>query len=233
MNEKRTVCLISGGLDSSVSAFIAKKLDYNIYTLSFNYGQQHGKELQCAKKISTLIKAKKHIIFNLDIDLFGGSSLYKGKFKKQKKKISEIGKVIPSTYVPARNTIFLSIALAYAEVINANSIFIGVNSTDYSGYPDCRPEYIKAFQNLADIATKKSIEGNIITIKTPLINLSKSQIIRKGYDLNVPFEETWSCYKGGYKACGECDSCLLRLKGFKKSNIKDPIKYETLPEWYK
>jgi 7-cyano-7-deazaguanine synthase len=233
MDKKSTVCLISGGLDSSVSAFIAKKLDYNIYSLSFNYGQRHDKELRCAKKISTAIKSKNHIIFKLDINVFGGSSLFKGKFINQKKNIQEIGNVIPSTYVPARNTIFLSIALAYAESINANSIFIGINSTDYSGYPDCRPKYIRAFQNLANIATKKSIEGNNIIIKTPLINLSKEQIIRKGYELNVPFNETWSCYKGGYKACGKCESCLLRLKGFKKSNLKDPIEYETIPEWYK
>ena len=233
MENKKVVCLISGGLDSCVTAYIAKKLDFNIYSLSFNYGQQHNKELECAKIISSEIKSKNHIIFNLDINTFGGSSLFKGEFKNKNKDISEIGKNIPSTYVPARNTIFLSISLAYAEVINAKAIYIGVTSNDYSGYPDCRPEYIKSFQNLANIATKKSIEGNNIIIKTPLIYLTKAEIIIKGYSLNVPFDKTWSCYKGGKKACGKCESCLLRLKGFKESKLKDPIIYESIPEWYK
>lgn len=232
MVEKKAVCLISGGLDSCVTAYIAKKLDYNIYSLSFKYGQQHNKELDCAKIISSELKAKNHIVFKLNINIFGGSSLFKGEFKNTKKDISEIGKIIPSTYVPARNTIFLSISLAYAETINANAIYIGVTSADYSGYPDCRPDYIKSFQNLANIATKKSIENSKILIKAPLIHLSKAEIIRKGYKLNVPFNKTWSCYKGGKKACGQCDSCLLRLKGFKESNLKDPINYESMPKWY-
>ena len=230
--KKNAVCLISGGLDSCVTAYIANNLNYNIYSLSFNYGQQHNKEIKCAKYISSKLNSKEHIIFNLDIDKFGGSSLFKGNYINKKKNISEIGKKIPSTYVPARNTIFLSISLAYAEVINASSIFIGVTSTDYSGYPDCRPEYIKAFQKLIDISTKKTIEGNKIIIKTPLIHLSKKQIISKGNTLKVPFDKTWSCYKGGKKACGICDSCLFRLKGFKENKLKDPLEYETLPEWY-
>ena len=230
--EKKAVCLISGGLDSCVTAYIAKKLDYNIYSLSFKYGQQHNKELDCAKIISSELKAKNHTVFKLNINIFGGSSLFKGEFKNTKKDISEIGKTIPSTYVPARNTIFLSISLAYAETINANAIYIGVTSEDYSGYPDCRPDYIKSFQNLANIATKKSIENGKILIKAPLIHLSKAEIIRKGFKLNVPFNKTWSCYKGGKKACGQCDSCLLRLKGFKESNLKDPINYESMPKWY-
>jgi len=230
--KKNAVCLISGGLDSCVTAYIANKLNYNIYSLSFNYGQQHNKELECAKNISSKLNSKDHIILNLNINKFGGSSLFKGKYIVEKKNISEIGKEIPKTYVPARNTIFLSISLAYAEVINADSIFIGVTSTDYSGYPDCRPEYILAFQKLINIATKKTIEGNKIKIKTPLIHLSKKQIIGYGNNLNVPFEKTWSCYKGDKKACGICDSCLLRLKGFKENNLRDPLEYETLPEWY-
>ena len=230
--KKNAVCLISGGLDSCVTAYIAYKLNYNIYSLSFNYGQQHNKEIKCAKYISSKLNSKEHIIFNLDIDKFGGSSLFKGNYINKKKNISEIGKEIPSTYVPARNTIFLSISLAYAEVINASSIFIGVTSTDYSGYPDCRPEYIKAFQKLIDISTKKTIEGNKIIIKTPLIKLSKKQIISKGNNLKVPFEKTWSCYKGDKKGCGICESCLFRLKGFKDNKLKDPLEYESLPEWY-
>ena len=144
----------------------------------------------------------------------------------------EIGKIIPSTYVPARNTIFLSIALAYAETIDADAIFIGATAIDYSGYPDCRQEYIKAFQKMADLATKKGIYGKPIEIKAPLIHMSKTNIIKKGLELRVPFEKTWSCYIGGKKACGRCDSCLLRLRGFKEVKVRDPIEYEHLPDWY-
>ena len=135
------------------------------------------------------------------------------------------------TYVPARNTVFLSIGLAYAEVVHANAIFIGVTATDYSGYPDCRPEYIEAFQRLANLATKKGVEGEKIEIKAPLLFMNKSEIIRRGTELGVPFEKTWSCYQGGEKACGRCDSCLLRLKGFKDAGLKDPLEYEYLPDW--
>jgi 7-cyano-7-deazaguanine synthase len=232
MNNK-AVCLISGGLDSCVSAYLAKSFDFEIYSLTFNYGQQHDKEIKFANMISSDIGSKNHIIFDLNLDIFKGSSLFKGNCIHNNENISENGKIIPLTYVPARNTIFLSIALAYAETIKANYIFIGVTSIDYSGYPDCRPEYIKAFQNLANIATKKSIEGEKILIKTPLINLTKAEIIKKGLELNVPFNKTWSCYRGGENACGICDSCSFRLKGFKESSLKDPIKYDYLPNWYK
>ena len=170
------------------------------------------------------------MIFNINLDKFGGSSLVNKKLKPEiNRKIDEIGKKIPSTYVPARNTVFLSIALAYAETIDADAIFIGVTATDYSGYPDCRPEYIKAYQKMVNLATKKCIEGNLIQIKTPLLNLSKAEIIKKGKKLGVPFDKTWSCYLGKKLACGRCDSCLLRLKGFKKAGLKDPIKYKDLP----
>jgi len=224
---KKAVCLVSGGIDSCVTAYIAKNEGYKIYALSFNYGQKHNKEIECAKNIVSTIKAESHIIFDLDLKQFGGSSLLDESMNIEKDiKITEIGKTIPSTYVPARNTVFLSIALAYAEVISADSIFIGVTSTDYSGYPDCRPEYITAYQIMANIATKRGVEGNTIKIKTPLINLSKKEIIKKGNKLDAPFEKTWSCYNGGEKACGYCDSCILRLKGFKQAKINDPIKYE-------
>jgi 7-cyano-7-deazaguanine synthase len=232
MGKKKAVCLISGGLDSCVSAYTAKDENFDIYSLTIDYGQQHIKEIECAKKISSELKSKKHIILKVNLNVFGGSTLFNGKFIDEKKSIEEIGKKIPSTYVPARNTIFLSLALGYAESINANSIYIGVTSTDYSGYPDCRPEYIKLFQKLANIATKKSIENEKIIIRAPLIHLSKADIISKGYELNVPFNNTWSCYKGDNKACGICDSCLLRLKGFKNSNLKDPLDYNELPDWY-
>lgn len=231
--KKKAVCLISGGLDSTVCAYIAKSNDYDIYSFTFNYGQQHKKEIKYAKLISSEIKSKEHIIFNLKLDLFKGSILFKGEYKNLNHKISDIGNKIPRTYVPARNTIFLSIALAYAETINSDYIFIGVNSTDYSGYPDCRPEFINAFQELSNLAIKKSIENKKIIVKTPLIHLTKAEIIKKGISLSVPFDKTWSCYKGDKIACGKCDSCLLRLKGFKEANIKDPIEYENFPHWYR
>ena len=231
---KKAICLISGGLDSCVTAYIAKSEGYELYALSFKYGQRHDKELSCAKKIASLLNAKEHVVFNLDLERFGGSSLVNKNIDIPKDhKIEDIGKIIPSTYVPARNTVFLSIGLAYAEVINADAIFIGVTATDYSGYPDCRPEYIKSFQEMANLATKRGVEGNSVSIKTPLITLSKSEIIKKGIELNVPFDQTWSCYQGGEKACGRCDSCILRLKGFMEARKRDPLEYEFLPKWYK
>jgi 7-cyano-7-deazaguanine synthase len=230
---KKAVCLISGGLDSCVTASIAKKQGYHIFAITFDYKQRHKKEIKCAQKIAKSLDVKKHIIFNIDLSQFKGSSLTDKSIQiEQDNKINEIGKNIPSTYVPARNTIFLSIALAFAEVNNCDAIFIGVTSTDYSGYPDCRPEYIKAFQKMINLATKRAIQGKKIKINTPLIDLSKKEIIKKGKRLNSPFEKTWSCYQGKEKACGRCDSCLLRLKGFMQAKLKDPIKYEKLPEWY-
>jgi len=230
---KKAVCLISGGLDSCVTSYIAKKDGYDIYSISFDYGQRHKKEITSAKNIAKSVNSKKHVIFNIDLDKFGGSSLTDKSLNiKKDKSLKKIGKTIPLTYVPARNTIFLSIALAYAETIDADAIYIGATVTDYSGYPDCRPEYIEAYQKMADIATKKAIEGKPIKIKAPLLNMSKSDIVRKGYKLKVPFEQTWSCYSGEKKACGRCESCLLRLKGFKEAEIKDPLSYNHLPEWY-
>ncbi len=230
---KKAICLVSGGLDSAVSAFIAKDKGYNLYALTFDYGQKHKKEIKSANKIAKTVNVKKHVIFNININYFGGSSLIDKSIEPEiNHKIENIGKNIPNTYVPARNTIFLSIALAFAETIDADAIFIGATTTDYAGYPDCRPKYFKAFQKMADLATKKTINNNSIQIKTPLLTLNKGDIIKKGFDLDVPFEKTWSCYLGKEKACGRCDSCLLRLKGFKKAGLKDPLKYEILPNWY-
>ena len=230
---EKAICLISGGIDSCIAGYIAKNEGFNIYSLSFNYGQKHKKELECAKIISNKLKVKKHIIIDINLHKIGGSALFDKSLKISKNKdILDIGKSIPNTYVPARNTIFLSYGLAFAEVTNSNVIYIGVNSTDYSGYPDCRPEYIKAYQKMANLATKKGIEDFFIEIKTPLINLSKAEIIKKGLELNVPFEKTWSCYLGKNNPCGKCESCLLRLKGFKEAGFKDPLNYEFLPEWY-
>ena len=224
---KKAVCLLSGGIDSCVSAFIAKQEGYEIYALSFDYHQRHKKELNSAKKIASALKAKNHIVFDLDLEKFGKSSLTDLNLKPERDhKIQDIGKIIPSTYVPGRNTVFLSIGLAYAESIEADTIFIGVTSTDYSGYPDCRPDYIDAFQKLADIATKRTVDGKKISIVAPLLKLSKSEIIKKGLDLDAPLEQTWSCYYGREDACGRCDSCILRLKGFKDLGLTDPLEYE-------
>jgi 7-cyano-7-deazaguanine synthase len=231
--KKKAVCLISGGIDSCVSAYFAKSKNFSIYALTIKYGQLHEKEIISAKNITSTLGVKDHIILNVDFSKFGGSSLTDRSLKiENNRDLNEIGNNIPSTYVPARNTVFLSISLAYAESIDAEDIFIGVTSSDYSGYPDCRPEYIKAYQKMANLATKKGTEGRIIKINTPLINKSKNEIIKLGLKLKVPFEKTWSCYKGGKKACGKCDSCILRLKGFNKLKTKDPIDYEYLPDWY-
>lgn len=230
---KKAVCLISGGLDSCVSAHIAKNKGYDIYALTFDYCQRHNREIESAKKIAISVNAKNHIIFEINLSTFGGSSLLdKSIIPEKNQNLDEIGKKIPSTYVPARNTIFLSIALAYAETIDADAIFIGATATDFSGYPDCRPEYFKALQNMINVATKIGVEGKTIEIIVPLLYMSKSDIIKKGLELNAPLDKTWSCYLGGIKACGKCDSCLLRLKGFKKAGIKDAITYESYPNWY-
>jgi 7-cyano-7-deazaguanine synthase len=231
---KKAIVLLSGGLDSSVTAHIAKEKGYHLSALSFLYGQQHDKEIQAAKKIATSLCITDHVFFTIDLSQFGGSALLKNSKQhiSTSTNVEDIGKTIPSTYVPGRNTIFLSIGLSFAETRDADAIFTGVTSMDYSGYPDCRPEYINAFQQLADLATKKTVSGNKITIETPLIHLNKAEIVKQGQKLKVPFKETWSCYNGRKKACGKCESCLLRLQGFQKAKIKDPLQYETFPDWY-
>jgi 7-cyano-7-deazaguanine synthase len=230
---KKAICLVSGGLDSCVTAFLAKK-QYDLFVLSFRYGQRHTKELECAKKIAKAVGAKEHIIFDVDLSRFGGSSLLRSSPKPlSDHPLEDIGKVIPSTYVPARNTVFLSLGLAYAETVGAEAIFLGANAVDYSGYPDCRPEYIEAFQRVVALATKKTVEGETIRIEAPLLRLSKAEIVTLGTRLGVPFESTWSCYRGGTRACGRCDSCRLRLKGFRDAKVTDPLPYSTDPERYK
>ena len=217
----KAVVLLSGGLDSAVCAFKARADGNQVYALTIDYGQRHAREIACARKIAKAAGAVEHKIMKLDLAAFGGSALTDKKIKVPKAG----GKGIPATYVPARNTVFLSLALAYAETVEAQSIYVGVNCLDYSGYPDCRPEYVQAFQQVAYLATKRALDGLITTIKTPLIKLTKKEIIKLGGKLGVPFEHTTSCYRGGEKACGKCDSCALRLKGFTQAGLKDPITY--------
>jgi 7-cyano-7-deazaguanine synthase len=223
----KAVVLLSGGIDSAVTLAIAKNKKYEIYALTIDYGQKHKREINCAKKIASFFKVKEHKIIKIELDKFGGSSLTSNIPVPKRKSIENIKK-IPSTYVPARNTIFLSLALAYAEVIGAADIFIGANAIDYSGYPDCRPKYMKIFEKLANIATKAGVEKKIkFRIHAPLIYFPKGEIIKKGIKLGVDFSLTHSCYNptpSGY-ACGKCDSCLFRIKGFKEAGIKDPTKY--------
>ena len=230
---KKAVCLISGGLDSCIASFIAKENGYEIYALSFHYEQRHKKELLCAKRIAKAVGAKNHITLDIDFNTIAGSSLLTASQSGiRDRDLEDIGRGIPSTYVPARNTVFLSLALAYAETIDADAIFLGVNAVDFSGYPDCRPKYIQAYQKMANLATKRGVEGNPISIEAPLLHLTKSEIIKTGLRLQVPFENTWSCYRGKEHACGRCDSCVLRLKGFKDAGIKDPVSYDFYPDWY-
>ncbi|UCG71123.1 MAG: 7-cyano-7-deazaguanine synthase QueC [Thermoplasmata archaeon] len=224
---KRAVVLLSGGLDSAVALGLAKEEGYELYPLSFNYGQKHLRELEGAKKIAKYYSVKGHKILNIDLVQIGGSALTDRNIMiPENRSIDKIGDDIPITYVPARNTIFLAFAMGYAEVVEADAIFIGANSLDYSGYPDCRPEYFEAVQKVVDLGTKRGVKGNSIQIKYPLINVTKAEIVKEGARLKVPFHLTWSCYKGGDSACGKCDSCILRLKGFKEAGIEDPIEYE-------
>lgn len=221
------IVLLSGGIDSATTLAIANKLKFDLYALSFFYGQRHRFELKAAKKISKTMNVKEHLILNIDLRSIGGSALTDKIGVPKKRSYEKICNSIPVTYVPARNTIFLSLALAYAEVQRSQNIFIGVNALDYSGYPDCRPEYIQAFEFMANLATKFGIEGHRIKIHTPLIHLTKSEIIIKGIELGVNLNLTHSCYDPNPKgyACGHCDSCLIRKKGFKEADIPDPTHY--------
>jgi 7-cyano-7-deazaguanine synthase len=226
---KRAIVLLSGGIDSTTTLAIAIAEGYEAYALSFDYGQRHQIEMDAARRVANSLGAKEHRTTSIDLRVFGGSALTDNVVVPKQRSDTEIANGIPVTYVPARNTIFLAYGLAWAEVISANDIFIGVNAIDYSGYPDCRPEFIEAFENLANVGTKAAVEGRRFQIRTPLIKLSKADIIRKGFDLGIDFSFTHSCYDPTAEglACGECDSCLLRLKGFREAGITDPIRYAT------
>jgi 7-cyano-7-deazaguanine synthase len=228
-NKKRAVVLLSGGLDSTTTLAIAQSEGYEVYALTFRYGQRHELEIEAARRISTLSGVSRHIVAQIDLREFGGSALTSEIAVPKGRALEEMAREIPVTYVPARNTIFLSFALGWAEVLEAEDIFIGVNALDYSGYPDCRPEYIAAYERMARLATRAGVEGRQqLKIHTPLVNLSKALIIRKGIELGVDYSLTVTCYDPTAKgeACGECDACRLRLKGFAENGIGDPVSYQ-------
>lgn len=229
MSAKKAVVLLSGGLDSSTCVAIAQDQGFEVYGLSFAYGQRDTHELDAAEAVAAAMNIKGHEIIDIDLRAFGGSALTDDIDVPKGRTEQEMEQEIPVTYVPARNTIFLSFALAYAETLKSNDIFIGVNALDYSGYPDCRPEYIKSFQDMARLATKIGVEGDKgVTINTPLIDMTKAEIIKTGQGLGVDYSLTTSCYDPSESgiACGQCDSCLLRLKGFKEAASTDPIRYQ-------
>ena len=229
MNSKKAVVLSSGGIDSTTVMAIAKQEGFEIFSLSFFYGQRHFIEIEAAKKVADAMGVKKHLMLDIDLKKIGGSALTDYNIDVPKhRNTRRMPDEIPVTYVPARNTIFLSYALAWAEILQSSDIFIGVNAVDYSGYPDCRPEYIESFEKMANLATKAGVEGKTkLRIRAPLIHMTKAQIIRKGVELGVDFSLTRSCYdpSSDNLACGHCDSCLLRKQGFKEAGIIDPTKY--------
>lgn len=228
MPAKNAVILLSGGIDSATAGAIAKQQGYELHALSFDYGQRHGRELKSAQRVAAFLGAKSHRILSFDLRAIGGSALTDDIDVPKGRSQAEISHGIPVTYVPARNTIFLSFAVALAERIGSEAIFFGANQLDYSGYPDCREEYIRAFEKMANLATKAGIEGKSrLTIHTPLLHMTKAEIIKAGFELGLDYSLTWSCYdpSDDGSACGRCDSCQLRLKGFKEAGAVDPIRY--------
>lgn len=220
---KRAVVLLSGGLDSTTCAYVAKSQGYAVHALSFDYGQRLKRELDSARAVAKAIGAAEHIVMSFDLTRWGGSALTDEAIAVPTgREVAEMEESIPVTYVPGRNTLFLSFGLSYAEAIGAEAIFIGVNSYDYSGYPDCRPEFIAAFQEVARLGTKAGVEGNPFRIETPLLHLNKAGIVKLGQSVGADYSLSWSCYQGGEQPCGECDSCLLRAKGFAEAGCEDP-----------
>ena len=222
----RAVVLLSGGLDSSTALAMTGTAGQEVHALTIDYGQRHRKEIEAAKKIAKHFGVASHKVLTIDLTAIGGSALTDRTIRvPQQRTLEEIGRGIPATYVPARNTILLGFALAHAETLDADEVVIAANYLDASGYPDCRPEYYNAFQEFARLGTKRGVEGRPIQIVTPLISMSKADIVRKGEELGVPWKLTWSCYLGGERACGACDSCQLRLKGFREAGVEDPLPY--------
>ncbi len=225
---RHAVVLLSGGLDSSTALASAIERGFTAHAISFRYGQRHSRELEAARAIAHHYGVTDHRVVDIDLRLFGGSALTSDDIAvPHGRSLDEMGHGVPVTYVPGRNLIFLSFATAFAEVIGADDTFLGINIYDYSGYPDCRPEFLEAFQTTANLATKAGTEdGRTLRYHAPLIQMTKADIVREGTRLGVPWELTWSCYEGGEKACGQCDSCLLRLKGFAEAGLSDPLPYE-------
>lgn len=226
---RKAVVLLSGGLDSTTVLAVAKDQGFEPYAISFRYGQRHAVELEAARRVANAAGVERHVVCDIDLRVFGGSALTADVEVPKHESAEELSDdEIPITYVPARNTVFLSFALAYAEVIGSTDIFIGVNALDYSGYPDCRPEYIAAYEQMANLATRAGVEGNAMKIHTPLINLTKAQTVELGTRLGVDYSLTLSCYDpdADGRSCGHCDSCLLRLRGFADAGLNDPVRYQ-------
>ncbi len=229
MNAPKAVLLLSGGMDSATTGAIARDQGFNLVAVSFRYGQRHAVELEAARKVARLLEVSRHLILDIDLRSIGGSALTDNLAVPKDTPLTSIGERIPTTYVPARNTIFLSFSLGVAEVVGSSDIFIGANALDYSGYPDCRPEYFQAFQSMANLATRAGVEeGRRITIHTPLIQLTKREIIERGLSLGLDYGVTVSCYDPSPDgaACGRCDACQLRLKGFRELGLQDPATYQ-------
>lgn len=224
---KKAVVLLSGGLDSATTAAIAESEGYELFAISFDYGQRHAREIDSAKAVGRSLAVRDHLVISFDLREIGASALTDDIDVPVDRPDEQMSSSIPVTYVPARNTIFLSFALGYAESIGAEDIFIGVSQVDYSGYPDCRSEFIDAFEKLANLATRAGVEGQSkFSVRTPLIGMSKAETVKRGIELGVDYSLTWSCYQGGERACGRCDSCRLRRAGFEAAGAADPIEYE-------
>ena len=231
MSNPAAVVLLSGGMDSTTAAAIALRQGFDVHALTFRYGQRHELELDAARRVAERMCIRRHVVLDIDLRPFGGSALTDNIAVPKDTPIEEIGREVPVTYVPARNTIFLSFALGWAEVLGASDIFLGANALDYSGYPDCRPEFIQAFQAMANLATRAGVEqGRRLTIHTPLIELTKREIIERGVALGVDYGLTLTCYDPAPDgaACGHCDACILRLRGFKEAGLEDPAPYQSI-----
>jgi len=229
VSEKKAVVLLSGGLDSTTVVAIAKKQGFAVYALSFDYGQNHKQELDSAARVAKELGVAQHTVVKVDLRSFGGSALTSDQPIPKHRSAAEIGQGVPVTYVPARNTVFLSLALAWAETLGATDLFLGVNALDYSGYPDCRPEFIDAFERMANLGTKMGAEGSHIRIHAPLISMTKKEIVQTGLSLGLDYSITTTCYDPAAtgEACGACDACLLRLKGFQEAGVPDPAAYRS------